>query len=219
MARTFDRRVLPEPVVRFLARCAREFPVHLAGATALSGAYLRHRISRDADLVCHDPHDVPRLAQELPRLCSATGFRWDAIRTSPVFVRGRITCSDLVWELDVTHEVHEIEPPPEPIEGVVVESLADLRASKITRILSRTEPRDLVDLFFLDRAGYPPELDIAPAARKDAGVDPGLLAHLLSNFPVEPLPVMIQPITAEELRAFRDDLAERFRKAALPPPG
>ena len=41
----------------------------------------------------------------------------------------------------------------ELVEGVQVESLLDLRANKLTCILSRSEPRDLVDLLFLDRAG------------------------------------------------------------------
>ena len=70
------------------------------------------------------------------------------------------------------------------VEGVVVESLADLRANKLTCLLSRSEPRDLVDLLFLDRAGYPPERDLMLALRKDAGLDPkhsGLAARPVSR--------------------------------------
>jgi hypothetical protein len=66
----------------------------------------------------------------------------------------------------------DIEAPPPPLEGVVVESLTDLRSNKLTCILSRSEPRDLVDLLFLDRAGYPPERDLELALRKDSGIDP-----------------------------------------------
>ena len=58
------------------------------------------------------------------------------------------------------------------LEGIVVESLSDLRANKLTCILSRSEPRDLVDLYFLDRAGHPPERDLELALKKDAGIDP-----------------------------------------------
>lgn len=112
--------------------------------------------------------------------------------------------------------VPDIEPAPPPIDGVIVESLADLRV-KLTCILSRSEPRDLVDLLFLDRAGYPPERELPLALRKDAGIDPGMLAWLLGEFPVEPLPIMLQPLDAHELRMFRDDLRERFRRLAVPP--
>lgn len=120
-------------------------------------------------------------------------------------------------EIDVVYEaVDDIEAAPPPVEGVVVESLADLRANKITCLLSRSEPRDLVDLFFLDRAGFPPESDLGLALSKDAGIDPGVLAWLLTDFPVAPLPQMLLPLTSEELRGVRDDLRERLRSIAVP---
>jgi hypothetical protein len=72
-------------------------------------------------------------------------------------------------------------------------------------------------LSFLDRAGYRPEHDLALALRKDAGIDPGVMAWLLGQFPVEPLPIMLEPLTPDELRSFRDDLRERFRRLAVPP--
>src|SRR5262249_3870232 len=95
-------------------------------------------------------------------------------------------------------------------------SIADLRASKITCILSRSEPRDLVDLLFLERAGYPPERDLPLALKKDAGIDPGVLAWLLGQFPIEPMPVMLLPLSANELMSFRDELRDRLKRAALP---
>ena len=121
-------------------------------------------------------------------------------------------------ELDVVYEpVPDVEPTPPPVDGIVVESLADLRANKLTCILLRSEPRDLVDLLFLDRVGYAPERDIQLALRKDTGIDPGVIAWLLGQFPVEPLPVMLMPLEIAELRAFRDDLRERFRRLSVPP--
>jgi len=116
----------------------------------------------------------------------------------------------------VYEAVADIEAPPAAIEGVVVESLADLRASKLTCILSRSEPRDLVDLLFLDRAGFPPQDDLPLALRKDAGIDPGVLAWLLGQFPARPLPIMLVPLDEQALTAFRDELAERFRRLAIP---
>ena len=133
-------------------------------------------------------------------------------------VRARVQLSGDPIELDVVFDpVPDVEPTPPPVEGIIVESLADLRANKLTCLLSRSEPRDLVDLLFLDRAGYPPEADLMLALRKDAGIDPGVLAWLLGQFPVEPLPVMLSPLDPAALRAFRDDLRERFRTLALPP--
>ena len=119
--------------------------------------------------------------------------------------------------VDLVHEpVPDIERNADLVEGILVESLADLRAAKLTCILNRTEPRDLVDLYFLDRAGYPPEKDLPLALTKDAGVDPGVLAWLLCQFPTAPLPLLLRPLDEAALLAFRDGLAERFRRAAQP---
>ena len=53
-------------------------------------------------------------------------------------------------------------------------------------------------------------------AVQDAGIDPGVLAWLLGQFPVEPLPIMIEPLTTGELVAYRDSLRDRFKAIAVP---
>ena len=93
-------------------------------------------------------------------------------------------------------------------------SLEDLRASKLTCLLSRSEPRDLVDVLFLERAGFPADADLGLALKKDAGVDPAVMGWLLDQFPVAPLPVMLSPLTSEELKQYRNDLSERLRRLA-----
>jgi hypothetical protein len=98
----------------------------------------------------------------------------------------------------------------------LVESAVDLRAAKLTCLLSRSEPRDLVDILFLERAGFVPENDLPFALRKDAGIDPGTLAWLLRDFPVRPLPTMLQSLTVEELSIYRDKLVERLRRLNVP---
>jgi hypothetical protein len=119
------------------------------------------------------------------------------VRDAGTFVRARVQLPGRDLELDLVHDaVADVEPPPAPIEGVVVESLADLRAAKLTCILSRSEPRDLVALLCLDRAGFPPEEDMTLAFRKDGGIDPGVLAWLLGQFPVRPLPMRLEPWAA-----------------------
>lgn len=78
-----------------------------------------------------------------------------------------------------------------------------------------SEPRDLVDLYFLDQAGFPPEEDLENASRKDAGIDPGVLAWLLAQFPTRPLPAMLEPLTSSQLETFRNELAERLRRILI----
>ena len=217
MRKNFDRRVLPERVLDFIRRCQERVPCHLAGGAALAGAYLGHRTTGDVDLFFHDADEMRLAVAALSDLARGQGMKSEILRDARSLVRARLSDGEVATELDLVHEpLEDVEPPPPPLEGIVVESLADLRAAKLTCILSRSEPRDLVDLYFLDRAGHAPEEDLALALRKDAGIDPAILAWLLTSFPTDPLPTMLLPLSSEELRRFRDELGERLRRAAIP---
>ncbi len=212
MRETFDRRVIPASVLEFVRACQARVPCHLGGGAALSGVYLGHRMTGDIDLFSHDREDMRTLVGVLPEAAAAAGVSLTILRDVGHLVRARIEAATMLSEVDVVHEpAADLQSPPPAIEGILVESLEDLRASKLTCILSRSEPRDLVDLCFLDRAGFPPDQDLKLALRKDAGIDPGVLAWLLSQFPVTPMPKMLLPLEPEELRRFRDELAERLR--------
>ncbi|MBI3270190.1 MAG: nucleotidyl transferase AbiEii/AbiGii toxin family protein [Planctomycetes bacterium] len=216
MRKAFDRRVLPDAVLSLVRACQRRVECHLGGGAALSGAYLAHRLSGDVDLFCHRPEDVRSLVRALPDVAGECALRIELARDAGTFVRAVVRGLPSALELDVVYDPPDLEPPGPALEGVVVESLLDLRAAKLTCILSRSEPRDLVDLLFLDRHGFPPEQDLEPACRKDAGIDPGILAWLLGQFPMRPLPRVLEPLSETELERFRDELRERFRRLAVP---
>lgn len=217
MRSSFDRRVVPDAVLELLRALQRRATAHLAGGAALGGLYLCHRLSSDVDLFCHEADLVRSLVRELPSVATELGGDIRVVRDAGTFVRATVSLGGHALELDIVHEaLPDLEPAPPPVEGVVVESLTDLRAAKLTCLLSRAEPRDLVDVMFLDRAGHAPEADLALALRKDAGIDPGVLAWLLRDFPTTPLPRMLVPLDEAELTRFRDDLAERFRNVAVP---
>ncbi len=216
MRSAFDRRVVPAPILNFILACQRRVPCHLGGGAALSGAHLSHRLSGDIDLFCHDATHVRDLMRELPATAAEAGVTVTVARDAGTFVRAVLATAAGTLDVDIVHEaLPDLEPPP-PLEGVVVESFADLRAAKLTCILSRSEPRDLVDLLFLERAGHPPEGDLPLALRKDGGIDPGVLAWLLGQFPVRPLPQMLLPLDEAELLSYRDALATRFKTLAIP---
>lgn len=217
MRKTFDRRVVPDFVLNFVRECQTRIPCHLGGGAALAGAYLGHRTTGDVDLFVHDADEMRALVDLLPGVAADTGTDATLLRDAGHIVRAQLESRDgNRIEVDVVHEpVADIAAPPPPIEGIIIESLTDLRANKLTCILSRSEPRDLVDLYFLDQAGFPPERDLEIALRKDAGIDPGVLAWLLAQFPTRPLPAMLEPLTSEELERFRDALAERLRHSAI----
>lgn len=213
----FDDRIVPPSVRAVLRSCQARADCRLGGGAALAGCYLHHRYSADADLFFDQAESHRALVASLPAVASDSGSRIQVVRDAGGFVRARVETADAALELDLVHDpVARLQPSPAPVDGVVIESLDDLRANKLTCLLSRFEPRDLVDLLFLDRAGYPPEDDLPLAARKDGGVDPGVLAWLLGQFPAAPLPRMIAPLTETDLTNFRDQLRERFRQIAVP---
>ncbi|MBN1773927.1 MAG: nucleotidyl transferase AbiEii/AbiGii toxin family protein [Deltaproteobacteria bacterium] len=216
-SRGIDRRVVPEPAVRLVAACQARAPCRLAGGAALGGVYLNHRLSADLDLAFPAAEAVRELVARLPEVARECAVGLTVVQDGGTFVRARLDRLPGIVRLDLAFDpTPDLEPPPPPVDGLVVQSLADLRASKVTCLLSRTEPRDLVDLLFLERAGFPLERDLGAALRKDAGIDPGVLAWLLREFPLRPLPTMLQPLDATELERFRDALRERLRALAVP---
>ncbi len=221
MRKTFDRRVVPDFVLDFIRSCQERIPCHLGGGAALAGVYLGHRMTGDVDLFVHDAEAMRSLVGLLPGAATAAGIGVTLLRDVGHLVRAKLEAPDgACVEVDIVHEpVADIAAPPPPVEGIVVESLTDLRASKLTCILSRSEPRDLVDLYFLDQAGFPPERDLDIALRKDAGVDPVVLAWLLAQFPIHPLPMMLEPLSSDQLETFRNELAERLKSGAKPVAG
>lgn len=211
----FDARVVPREVLEVVRACQARVPCALGGGAALSGAHLGHRLSRDVDLVCRRAEDVRSLVREFSEIARQSSSEIVVVRDAGTFVRANVKTATGSLELDA---IYEATPPLElgdALEGVALESLTDLRASKLTCLLSRSEPRDLVDLCFLDRSGYSPEADLPSALKKDAGIDPGVLAWLLGQFPLSPLPTMLAALTVDDLRAFRDGLRERFRVLAV----
>ncbi len=217
MSLSWDSRVVPVRLVELLSHSQATVPSRVAGGAALSGVHLRHRLSRAVDLFFQDQTQVRDALLRMPALASSVGAAFRTVRDGGGFVRGVLEFPDTRVDVDLVHEPSKQLGPHDIVEGVVVESLLDLRASKLTCLLSRSEPRDLVDICFLERFGYRPEDDLPHALEKDGGIDPGILAHLLVTFPIEPLPIMLAPLTSAELHSYRNDLSERFRTLALAP--
>jgi hypothetical protein len=213
---SFDRRVVSEQALTFIRECQARVACRLAGGAALSGVWLVHRLSADIDLFCSSREDTRDLVRAVPDVAARLGMKIEIQVDSGSHVRGRLAMKDSNLELDLVHDALPCIQAPVKVESILVESAVDLRAAKLTCLLSRSEPRDLVDILFLERAGFVPENDLPFALRKDAGIDPGTLAWLLRDFPVRPLPTMLQSLTVEELSIYRDKLVERLRRLNVP---
>jgi hypothetical protein len=133
--------VVSEAVLDFVGACQQAIPCHLAGGAALSGAFLGHRLSRDIDLFVHDAESHRELVRSLPEIARRSNATVMVLRDAASHVRARLHAGAHDLDLDLVHESLPDLDEPVVVESIIVESLRDLRASKLTCILSRTEPR------------------------------------------------------------------------------
>ncbi len=92
--------------------------------------HLRHRLSADADLFVHDRAAHRDLVRALTEVGAANGTPVTLLRDAGSFVRARLQLADHAIELDVIFDpVADLEPAPPAVDGVVVESLVDLRGT------------------------------------------------------------------------------------------
>jgi hypothetical protein len=99
-------------------------------------------------------------------------------------------------------------------DGVAMDSVEEIIANKITTLASRSEIRDVVDLYCLEQAGYRIDDHIDAALKKDAGATPATIAWLLSTLHIpEHLP---GDVSRDAIVAYVRDLEARLRTRAFP---
>ncbi len=101
--------------------------------------------------------------------------------------------------------------------GIRHDTLREIAVNKLCALLGRVEPRDLVDLYFIERSGLDPLSLLDQARRKDGGMTPGALAYALASSGGVTLPVgLLASVTVEEVLTFRDCLVDRLLRMAVP---
>lgn len=176
------------------------------GGAALSAVHLHHRRSEDVDFFLMREIEPPELApitRELIQLGYSVNLDARAPRTSLILFRGETTP---VGKIDFAFY------PYDPIDrrirwrGLSVDSMVDTTVNKIQAVLTRFQPRDFVDLYFLLREGGERDLDrllVLARAKFDAGADRLALARrLLLVHDVLQLPPLLRPVELDTLVAF-----------------
>lgn len=189
----------------------------LTGGAALIGYYLHHRSTSDLDLFTLDreafergPFVVLQVAEELD---SAVEVRQDA----PGFKRYALARGAEGVVIDLVHErALQLATAKPTIDGVVVDPREEILANKLTALVGRMEERDLVDVYFLERAGLRVEDHLAAALAKDAGATPATLAWLLSEIQIPDEAKLPALVTPSELREYVAGLVKRLRLKAFP---
>jgi hypothetical protein len=103
--------------------------------------------------------------------------------------------------------------------AIIVAPPQEILANKLCTLLSRSESRDLVDVFALDRAGFRIEDAVPLAARKDAGFTPAQLSWVLSQIAIGDDADVPGGLKPADLRAFLVELQTRLGRLAWPGQG
>jgi Nucleotidyl transferase AbiEii toxin, Type IV TA system len=200
----------------------------LMGGTALAEYYLGHRQSEDLDLFTLADGAVAELSARFAAAAPAGVGRVEIQVVSPTLRRIRVRLPD---DERVKVELIQDAPPrfeePTLVDDVPVASLTDIAVGKLGAFVTRDEPRDLIDLWGIERLAGTPLVTFYPFLFEK---DPGLAAypqavaeawhrHGRRSFSA-PLILHIQPDV--DLRTFCKDqqraLVRFLRERALEPP-
>lgn len=212
-----------EFLARFFATAAGQ-AFFLTGGTALSAFYLQHRLSVDLDLFTLDKISLAETSHLIPDLVAELGWQIGRARRTEHIHQYLLEAEggQQSLPLDLVHDVGPQYGEHRQVEGVIVDSLENIGANKLTAILGRTDPKDFVDLYFILQAGYSFAELLAKAQTKDLGLQPFFLAGaLLQVRRFSRLPTTTPPIGLEELQIFMQGLADALlsRMPGGQPPG
>jgi len=186
----------------------------LTGGAVLAGWLLGHRSTDDLDLFTEDDEAMADADRLVRSTAAGIGATVEPVRTAPDFRRYLVRKGGDSVVVDFVRErVPQLYPKLER-DGLRMDSAEEIVVNKLCTLVGRVEVRDLVDLYFLERAGLAPEQFIQQAARKDAGVTPATLAWVLSDFRVpDEIP---GDVDRETIEAYARGLEKRFRRLAMP---
>jgi hypothetical protein len=197
---------------------AEEQRFFLTGGSALALFYLDHRRSYDLDLFTSAEVDGKEVQNLVLRIAAKIGAGCTAVRSAPDFHRFRVNRGDEREIVDVVVDrAPQLDVEKASFDGIRVDTLREIVANKLTTLLGRTELKDVVDLYFLEKAGRNLLAAIPDAQAKDGGWEPAVVSMLLDGLRVnEPPAWMIRELPAAELQAFLNRLRLAMADLALP---
>jgi hypothetical protein len=197
---------------------AEEDRFFLTGGSALGLFYLDHRKSYDLDFFTSAPIDSQILRNQVIRLASAIGAECKSVQSSPDFHRYRLTRNDERELLDfVMDRVPQLDKEKTRFGAVQVDTIREILANKLATLVGRSEIKDVVDLYFLEKAGFDLVSALPDAQTKEGGLEPAVLSMMLNGLKIENEPPwMLQPIDLEDLNAFIFRLRQALVALDLP---
>ena len=180
-------------------------PFYLTGGTALSRGYYNHRYSDDLDYFVNDHPDFQRISER------------QIERTGAIFTDMKIALRDInfrrIFVAEEKLKIELINDVPSHIGTLVnhdvlgvIDSKENILANKITGIVDRTLPKDIVDIYFLLKDGLSLRQSLLDAKSKAAGIAPLLIAKILAEFDYTIIDTEIKWVSAVPSETIKDYL-------------
>lgn len=187
----------------------KDTPFYLTGGTALSRGYYNHRYSDDLDYFVNYHPDFQRIAQiqvdRMLTLFNDTETDYKGEYFYRVFVGKERLKIEMVN--DVPSHIGRLVD--HPVLGMI-DSKENILANKVTAIVDRTLPKDIVDIFFLLKDGLSIKKALTDADSKAAGISPLLVAKILYEYDYPLLDTEIRwvaPVSGETIKQFLSNLS------------
>jgi len=188
----------------------------LTGGAALAGFHLGHRTTDIVDLFTHDDQAFERGKFVVADIATAIGGTIEVRQDAPGFKRLVLRRRDDGLVIDLVRDGAASTSPPVEFGQIVVDSLAEIMANKLTAIVGRAEERDLIDVMFLERAGISVESALPAGLAKGGGCTPATLAWLLSEVSIPDDIALPAGVAPAELRNYVKGLVDRLMLYAAP---
>ena len=171
---------LQDKVLKILSEIKTEF--YLTGGTALSRGYLNHRYSDDLDFFVNQNNNFVNLAEiilrQLSQLKTEINIKSDTYYSIMVNDKLKI---DLVN--DSGKHLGKFKKLPLYLQ---TDNIENILANKLTAIIGRDEPKDVVDIWAISKNKKINWKEIFTASNSKAvGIFPPNIAERLAEFPVE----------------------------------
>jgi hypothetical protein len=195
----------------------RERGFFLTGGAALAGFHLGHRTTDDLDLFTSQELAFERGRFVLADVAAAIGGELQIRQDAPGFKRLFLTRGGEGLVIDLVKDTGpQLHPDKLERDHIVIDPADEILANKLTALVGRAEERDLIDVMFLERAGYPVEAALPAALMKDGGCTPASLGWLLSEITIPDGVVLPAGVSASELRSYVAALIARLLVLAAP---
>jgi predicted nucleotidyltransferase component of viral defense system len=207
-------RVLTEIQIEFIRRLAKssiQDRFFLTGGTALSEFYLKHRLSEDLDFFTGEERNVIDVLPVVEVINRELSGKLEIKRSARSIIQFLITRGEEMLHCDFAYDSpFRLKPTVlNPEFGIFIDNELDIACNKLSALYDRNNPKDFVDIFFIDREIIAFDQLLIEALKKHIGLENYWLAQALikvEDFRV--FPKMIRPLDIEEFKEFFRQKAE-----------